>query len=61
MILMGVSEMALPLEIIMKIKLINVNFKGKAPGEIVEATKAEAKYLIKSSNAEEVKPKKESE
>ncbi len=42
----------------MKIKLIDVNFKGSKPGDKISVSKGEGKYLIDSGNAVEIKTNK---
>lgn len=43
----------------MRIRLIDVHFRGASPGDEINVKKAEADYLIKSGNAIEVKKEKE--
>jgi hypothetical protein len=41
----------------MRVKLIDIEFKGKKPGDELDISQNEAAYLVRGGNAVEVKPK----
>jgi hypothetical protein len=41
----------------MRVKLIDIEFRGAKPGDKIEVTQDVATYLVRGGNAVEVKPK----